>query len=127
MRKRLFSRAVPFLACLAALLAAPGCETDDDDYDHNPPPAQGSIVVENFTYTDLEFFLDGRLQGKVDDDDDRAFDFRPGFYRVVLNDEDDSNRSWAGDVDVLQGRLTILNVRIDTLDSGAYTVQREIQ
>ncbi|MFO7534288.1 MAG: hypothetical protein R6X19_01150 [Kiritimatiellia bacterium] len=127
MRKRLFSRAVPFLACLAALLGAPGCETDDDDYDHNPPLGQGGIIVENFTYTDLEFFLDGRLQGKVSDDDDRAFDFPPGVYRVVLNDEDDSNRSWAGDVDVLQGRLTILNVRVDPLDSGAYTVQREIQ
>jgi hypothetical protein len=120
-------RLFPFLgAALACLFLASGCETDDDEFDHNPPAGQGSIIVDNFTFTDIEFFVDGRIQGKIKEDDDKAFDFAPGVYRVVLND-DDGNHSWADDVDVLEGRLTVLKVQIDTSFSDTYSVTREIQ
>jgi hypothetical protein len=122
-RFKIFS--VSLLAGLALLLGS-GCETDDEDYDHDPPLGQGSIIIENFTSTDIEFFVGGRFVGEVDDDDDRAFDFRPGVYRVVLND-DDGDRSWAADVDVLEGRLTILTVRIDVSSFNGYDVTREIE
>lgn len=125
--KTLFSRFPTLLAAgLACLFLSTGCEMDDDEFDHDPPLGQGSLIIDNFTYTDIELFVDGRLQGKIQDDDDKAFDFQPGAYRVVLNDED-GDRSWADDVDVLEGKLTVLTVRIDTAFSDDYDVSREIQ
>ena len=120
---------IPFAllaAALSTLLVTIGCEWGDDDHDHNPPAGMGSIIIDNYTSTDIEFFVDGTLVGKVNNDRDRAFDFAPGVYRVVLNDEDD-RRSWANDVDVLEGRLTVLTVRIDSTDYARYDVRREIQ
>jgi hypothetical protein len=126
MKRRFFARAAPLLAGLAILFLSPGCEWDDDEFDHEPPPGQGSIIIDNFTPTDIEFYLNGRLQGKVNDDDDEAFDLRPGVYRVVLNDED-GNYNWADDVDVLGGQLTVLTVRIGSSLDDSYDVTRDIQ
>ena len=127
MKRRFFFLPALLATSLTALLFTSGCEWDDDDeFDHNPPAGQGSIVIDNFTYSDIEFFVNGVLVGKINDDDDRAFDFAPGVYRVVLNDEDDQ-RNWAADVDVLEGRLTILTVRIDSSGFYDYDVVREIQ
>jgi len=111
---------------LAAALFTTGCEWDDEEYDHNPPAGQGSLIVDNYTSTDIEVFVDGVRLGEARNDRDRAFDLAPGVYRLVLNDEDD-RRNWAGDVDVLEGRLTILTVRIDASDFDDYDVSREIQ
>ena len=100
---------LPFAAgLLAAALLLPGC--DDDDIDHSPPAGQGSIVIENDGYEDVDVYIDGAYQARVKDGHWRAFDCPPGVYRVVL-DEDDSDRTYRDDVDVLVGRLTVLDVR----------------
>ena len=126
MKSFLYRFPVAFAAALACLALSSGCEVDDDDYDHDPPAGLGSIVIENYTSTDIELFVNGRLIGEIDEDDDSVFDLRPGVYRVVLND-DDGDRSWADEVDVLEGKLTVLNVRIDTSYFDSYTVSPEIQ
>lgn len=106
--------ALPVLATLFT-----GCE--DEDYDHNPPAGQGTLVVENRTWDRLYVFLDGAEVESVKEDKHKYYDLAPGVYRVVL-DGDDSDRTWADDVDVLEGRLTVLEVREDSLDSDDFDV-----
>ena len=43
-------------------------------------------------------------------------------YRVVLDGED-TDRAWADDVDVLEGRLTVLEVREHALDYRDFDVR----
>ena len=126
MKRRFFALTAPFLAGLAVLFLAPGCEDNSTTFHHTPPAGQGSIIIDNFTYTDIEFFLNGLLQETVKSDRDKTFDLAPGVYRVVLNDKD-GDRNWADDVDVLGGRLTVLTVKIDTSYIDGYDVTREIQ
>ena len=126
MKLRIFNLIAPLLASLTCLCLTAGCEKGDDHFDHTPPAGQGSIILENFTYTDIEFFIDGIQQGTIKSDRNHAFDLAPGVYRVVLNDKG-GDRNWADDVDVLEGRLTILTVKIDTSSFDAYLVTRVIQ
>jgi hypothetical protein len=127
MKRRCVTFAAPLIAALAVLLVFPGCESDEDQFDHTPPQGQGSIVVDNITFTDIEFYLNGILQDTVKSDDDKAFDLAPGVYRVVLNDAENGDRNWADDVDVLEGRLTLLTVTINTSVTDSFNVTREVQ
>ena len=83
-----------------------GCE-DDGDIDHDPPAGQGSIVVDNDGTRDLHVYINGVYQGEVRDGHRTAYDRAPGVYRVVL-DESGSDRGYSANVDVLAGRLTVL-------------------
>jgi hypothetical protein len=109
-----------------ALLAVPlvlvmtGCETEDYS-DHKPPAGQGSLIVDNHTADHISIFLDGAARGEVNDSSDRILDLKPGVYRLVLTEEDGGNRSYGADVDVLEGRLTILEVWTSS-DPHAYDV-----
>ena len=93
-------------AALIGSVTLAGCD-DDDDIDHDPPAGQGSIVVDNDGYRDLHVYIDGVYQGEVRDGHRTAYDRAPGVYRVVL-DESGSDRGYSADVDVLAGRLTVL-------------------
>ena len=93
-------------AAVGVSILLTGCE-DDDDIDHDPPVGQGSIVVDNDGSRDLHVYIDGAYQGEVKDGHRTAYDRAPGVYRVVL-DESGSDRGFSADVDVLVGRLTIL-------------------
>lgn len=95
---------------LAALCIA-GC-WGDNDFDHTPPAGQGSIVVDNRTGRDLDVFIAGEAVPRVRSRRWRAFDRAPGIYRVVL-DERRGDRNFRDDVDVLSGRLTVLEVTTD--------------
>lgn len=101
------------LTLLAALAWCGACENDDDDWDHQPPAGQGALIIDNRTGDDLEIFVDGRLAGQVDDWDDRAFNYAPGAYRLVVREES-GDRSRGMDLDILENRLTIVRVRPDT-------------
>lgn len=85
-----------------------GCDWDDDR-DHVPPDGFGALFVDNNTSRDLRVYVDGEEKGKVNDYSDRPFDLKPGVYRVVL-DQSDSNRNWRDTVDIIEGRLTVLDV-----------------
>lgn len=110
------------LAVAAFLALFPlGCEYDDDDFDHDPPAGLGTLYVDNNTGDDLDVFVDGAEMQGVGDYDERFYDLAPGVRRVVL-DEDDGDRSFADDVDVLEGRRTIIDVSRDSDDFDRYDV-----
>lgn len=94
-----------------ALLVLPGCE-DDDDYDHKPPAGMGTLVLENDTVDDISVAVDGIIQPKVRDDSNRKYDLQPGIRRLVL-DQQGGDRAWRGDADIIEGHLTIVNIRAD--------------
>jgi hypothetical protein len=107
------------LSLVWALGLAAGC--DDSTYDHEPPAGQGALIVDNFTGDRVFVYVDGKAADNVKSGKDRAYDLRPGLYRVVL-DGDDVERSWAGDVDILEGRLTVMEVGDDGYYSGDFNV-----
>lgn len=115
------------LALVAAMLLAvlSGCE-EDSYRDHNPPAGQGSIVVDNNTGIEFDVFIDGSPAGSVGDWSERILDREPGVYRFVLT-EDDGGGSFRDDIDVLDGRLTILHVEDDGSRFGGYYVWVEIE
>jgi len=94
---------------------------DNDDWNHTPPPGMGSIIVDNRTADDVNVYLDGYYTNGVSDFDYEAYDLAPGIHRVVL-DESHGSRNWWGDVDVLQGKLTVLEVN-DGYYSSDYDVR----
>lgn len=86
------------------------CDLDnDDDRDHVPPAGYGALLVDNNTSRDLRVYINGEEKGKVGDYADHAFDLTSGVYRIVL-DQRDSDASWRDDVDIIEGRLTVLDV-----------------
>ena len=114
-------------AVVAFLCCAIGCDEDEEEFlDHVPAAGQGSLVVDNNTVEDIDVFVDGLFQGRVRDGDEGTADMAPGEYRVFL-DSADSDRTYQGDVDVLEGRLTILHVSIDSSSTFAFSVQVEYE
>ena len=113
-------------AVLGAVLAlAAGC--DEGDYlDHNPPAGQGSLVIVNNTDDDIDVFLDGMQVMDVDNWDDSTLDLDPGARRLVL-DQDDGPRSESEDIDILDGRLTIVRVSLDALNFNDYHIDVEYE
>ena len=91
-----------------------GC---DPGFDHQPPPGQGAIVIENNTGDDLDVYIEGAQTNDVDAGEDEAYDLEPGVYRVVI-DEETGTRSWREDVDVLEGKLTVLRAYTDNRSQG---------
>ena len=122
MKKRAkWLRRLGIMAVVLASGLAAGCD-DDDDYDHDVPAGQGSLVVDNFTVDRVRVYVDGEKMDSVGDGDHRYYDLAPGVHRVAL-DGDDTDRSWADDVDVLDGRLTVLEVRSAAFDYDDFDVR----
>ncbi|HAL92356.1 MAG TPA: hypothetical protein DCM68_04955 [Verrucomicrobia bacterium] len=96
------------LPLIFAAGALGGC--DDSDFDRDPPEGQGSMVVDNYTGDRVRVYIEGERVDSVGEGDHRYYDLDPGVYRVAL-DGDDTDRSWAGDVDILENRRTVLEVR----------------
>jgi hypothetical protein len=105
--------ALTCLSTVGAVALLAGCESHD--HEHTPPAGQGAIVVDNHAFHDLSIFVSGVLTNNVDAGHDIALDLAPGVYRIAL-DEDESDRSFSGDIDVLEGQLTILDVTADPLE-----------
>lgn len=108
-----------------ALVLAAGCD-DEDFRDHTPPAGQGSLIVVNNTGDDIDVFLDGVQVMDVDDFDDSTLDTTPGLRRLVL-DEDDGSRSESEDIDILEGRLTIVHVSVAAFDNTDYRLDVEYE
>ncbi len=105
--------------CLAALLAG-GC--DDDVYSRDPTEGMGLLVVDNFTGSRLRVYLDGEQVDSVSSGNHRYYEREPGIYRVAL-DGHNTDRSWSGDVDLLENRRTVLEVRGYTANYREFDVR----
>lgn len=102
-------------------VAAVSCSWSRDE-DHTPPDGMGSIMLRNNTGGDIDVYLDGVLTSKrADYSSTTPYDLKPGTYRVSLA-EHNGYRSFSGFVDVLQGRLTFMDVTLDLSDRFAYDV-----
>ncbi len=110
------------LALLSPLVfAASGCDDSDGEFSHNPPPGQGSLIVDNQTSAKFEVYIDGEKLARVSTFDDRAFDLAPGVHRVIV-DEDDGRRGDARDVDILEDRRTVLRIESDFADNDGLDI-----
>lgn len=105
MKNNLFTVAL-LLSCLALCLAS--CE--HDHFNHTPPAGQGTLVVDNTTANRLNVYVDGRSVFEVSDDDYELVDLNPGVYRIVV-DQKNGYHSYRGDLDILEGQLTVVEVR----------------
>ena len=96
------------LLLLAAGLLTGACD-DDKRIGHTPPPGQGSLVVENNTSDTIDVFLEGRAVGRVQGGKRLIVDYPPGSWRVVLA-QDNDYRSYRGFADLVENRLTVMDV-----------------
>ena len=103
------------------ILALGLCACDGDDWNHTPPAGMGSIIVDNRTTDGVNVYLDGYYTNRVSDFDNEAFDLAPGIHRVVL-DESHGSRNWRSDVDVLEGKLTVIEV-----NNGFYSSDYDVR
>jgi hypothetical protein len=97
-----------------------GCD-NEGDFDHDPPAGKGTLYVVNYTPNDCNVFIDGVERGGVDGDDNEWYDLDPDVRRVVV-DQDDSYRVFRGDVDILLGERTILELSSDPVDINRFDV-----
>ncbi len=95
---------------LVMILALASCESDDDSYDHDPPAGMGALIIDNHTDDDISVYLNGVETNKAPDSDWKAYDLKPGGYRLVL-EQRGGDHSFNDDVDVLENRRTILDVQ----------------
>jgi hypothetical protein len=103
------------------ILALGLCACDDGGWNHTPPAGMGSIIVDNRTADGANVYLEGAYTNRVSDFSNAAFDLAPGIHRVVL-DESHGSRNWRGDVDVLEGKLTVLEV-----NTGFYSSDYDVR
>lgn len=94
---------------------------DDGGWNHTPPAGQGSIIVDNRTGDGVNVYLGGYFTNQVAAYDHEYYDLPPGIWRVIL-DQGHGNRNWRADVDVLEGKLTVIEVH-DGYYSGEYDVR----
>lgn len=115
------------MAALLLMLLGAGCDEESDgDFDFVPSAGKGGLVVENNTASDINLYLNGISRGEVDDDSYLPVEVTPGVYRIVL-DEDDGDRQYGADIDILEGRLTVVRVYIETGSYDEYRVRIEFE
>jgi hypothetical protein len=96
-----------------------GCDYGNDDFDHDPPDGKGTLYVVNRTANDCNVFINGMAQRGVDSDDNEYYDLDPDTARVVV-DQDNTYRVFRGDVDILDGKRTILELSADPNDLNRF-------
>ena len=101
------------LMAMMALGLGGGCENDRFDFDHDPPPGQGSLVVDNCAGVNLDVFIDGVEQERVREWKHKIWDLAPGLHRLALRDRDEG-RFFSDDVDIVEGRLTVAEVYVSS-------------
>lgn len=116
-----------FCAVLGLGLGGTGCDTDSEDFDFEPAAGKGALIVDNVTPDDINVYVDGAFLGQVGDNDDRAFELNPGIHRIVLDEEEDGKRNAAEDIDILEGRLTVLRVALRNFSSDQYDLSIDLQ
>ena len=120
---RICGKIISLILCSFLIVFVAGCDSHDSYNDHVPAPGKAGLVVDNHTGDDISIFVDGVRIGGVEGDDYTVIDLEPGFARLVLAADHD-DRSFRDDVDLLDGRLTILDVQGSSVsDYNSYHVE----
>lgn len=97
------------LAVLVAFVFA-GCDDGHDDFDVDPAPGYGAMIVDNNSGSDFDVYGDGHYLGEVESGDHLSQEFTPGVVRVFLRQRGGDHRGYGDDLDILEGRRTILRI-----------------
>ncbi|MCZ7591823.1 MAG: hypothetical protein M5U15_06565 [Kiritimatiellae bacterium] len=106
------------LMLIALCFVGAGCH-DDSRFDHDAPDGQGTLAIDNFTGDRIQVYIGGT---RVDDTGAgklHFYDVKPATYRVVLNSAS-SDRFWAADVDILVGRISVVELHNHPTDYRAF-------
>lgn len=103
------SRLCAALTFCMVIAVSSGCDDSSSNFDHPTPAGLGTLVVDNGGPMNVSVFIDGIYSGETRDGHWDAFDLTPGLHRVVL-DETNGDHSFRDDVDILDGRQTILDI-----------------
>jgi len=107
---KMTAKIIPALSALMCSLALGLAGCDNDRFDHTPPAGQGTLIVDDIIADDLLVYVNGRSVFTVDGYDHELVDLAPGLYRVVI-DEKHGFHSYYGDLDILEGQLTVIEVK----------------
>ncbi|MDA3797537.1 MAG: hypothetical protein PF692_00445 [Kiritimatiellae bacterium] len=102
-----------------------GCEGASDGYeDHVPAEGMGSLVAYNRTATEFSVYVAGYYMGNVTSWEYEVQDYDPGTYTVVILQED-GNKNYTADMEILEGVLTVLEVSYGNGSSKYFSVETE--
>ncbi len=110
-----------FIMTLSASLT--GCDDSKDNFDETPAQGNGTLIVDNGSGTDCNVFVDGLNEGSVNNDHYIARDIQPGQIRVFIRSRDGDHYSHGKDVDILEGRRTILRLTFDGFNDFKINVE----
>lgn len=122
MKAKVWSRLVMMLG-LVFMLA--GCEEANDDFDVTVSDGKGALVVQNLSGSDFNVFIGGSYVGEVDSDDHLTVELDPGVVRVFLREDDGDGSGYGDDLDILEGRTTIVRIQRDDRDWDDYDITVE--
>lgn len=122
MKAKIWSRVVMMLG-LAFMLS--GCEDAEDDFDMTLEDGKGALIVQNLSGSDFNVFVEGVRIGEVDSNDHLATELDPGVVRVFLCEQDGDHRGYGEDLDILEGRRTIVRIQRDDDDWNDYDITIE--
>jgi hypothetical protein len=110
-----------FFMLAVPVLILSGCDRWDDGVDHHPPDGQAALAITNRTAHDLRVYLDGNLLMTAGDWETAIRDLAPGTARLVL-DERGGDRYDARDIDLMEGRVTVVEVEESLYNAGRYDI-----
>lgn len=117
-------RAATFAIVCGMAWVLTACESDRE-FKRDIPEGQGTLVLNNLTTSDIYVYIEGVEDRRTSSKDYEFYDRDPGVYRVVL-EQRRGDRSWAGYVDVLLGKKTVLDVYFASYHRD-FDVYRRIQ
>ena len=106
-------------------LALLGCDENRHDYDDDIPDGYGALVVENNSGSDFDVYVEGYAVGRVDAGDYLEEEYEPGVLGVFLRQRHGDHKGYRDDVDILEGRRSILRIYDEFGDWGDFKITVE--
>jgi hypothetical protein len=105
-----FARKLLFYTACILLVSTlfTGCE-DEDDFSYSPAGGFGALIIDNYTDDDISVFVDGTERPETKDSSWKGYDVEPGLRRLFL-EQQGGDHAYIGEIDILEGRKTIVDV-----------------
>ena len=115
------------LLAMGAGLFLAGCDAENNDYDFTPAHGMGALIVENDSGVDFDLYLDGSFEDGLDSGDHTTVELEPGEAHVFLREQKWEHQGVSEDVDILEGRRTIVRLYRDSWEWNDYHVTVEYE